>query len=67
VNGVAPGAIMARGRVLGRPHAPAHRFAHLAQAHGDPDDVARAVLFDRGSTVRYGQIIAVDGGRSINL
>jgi pteridine reductase len=69
VNGVAPGAILwpddgswdelARARVVS--HTPLRRV-------GDPADIAETVLF----LIAYapyvtGQIVAVDGGRSINL
>src|SRR4051812_3035653 len=69
VNGVAPGAILwpedgswdevARQRVISHT---------LLKRTGDPDDIARAVhyLIDEAPYVT-GQIIAVDGGRSINL
>jgi len=69
VNGVAPGAIIwpedGSWDDLTRQRIVSHT---LLRRTGDPDDGRpRCVLFDRGSTVRYGQIIAVDGGRSINL
>ena len=69
VNGVAPGAILwpedgtwdevARQRVISHT---------LLKRTGDPDDIARAVhyLIAEAPYVT-GQIIAVDGGRSINL
>jgi pteridine reductase len=70
VNGVAPGAIMwpedaewadeiARQRIINQT---------LLKRVGDPDDVARAVqflIFD--APYMTGQVIAVDGGRSVTL
>ena len=69
VNGVAPGAIVwpedgsydevTRQRVISHT---------LLKRTGDPDDVARAVYyFIAEAPYVTGQIIAVDGGRSINL
>ena len=69
VNGVAPGPIMwpddgswddlARQRVVSHT---------LLKRTGDPDDVARAVYYLIAEAPYVtGQIIAVDGGRSINL
>jgi len=69
VNGVAPGAILwpedgswddlARQRVVSHT---------LLKRTGDPDDVARAVYYLIAEAPYVtGQIIAVDGGRSINL
>jgi len=65
VNGVAPGAILLadsansadRDRVLRR--IPAGR-------PGTPEEVARAVLFLASEPFVTGQILAVDGGRSVN-
>jgi pteridine reductase len=66
VNGVAPGAIAwpddgqfpedERARVIAT--------TPLARS-GSPDDVARAVLFLATAPYVTGQIVAVDGGRSI--
>jgi pteridine reductase len=69
VNGVAPGPVMwpedgsfdevARQRVI------AHTLLRRA---GDPDDIARAVHYLVADALYVtGQIIAVDGGRSVNL
>ena len=69
VNGVAPGPILwpedgswdevARQRVISHT---------LLKRTGDPDDIARAVYyFIAEAPYVTGQIIAVDGGRSINL
>jgi pteridine reductase len=69
VNGVAPGPVMwpedgsfdevARQRVI------AHTLLRRA---GDPDDIARAVHYlVADAPYVTGQIIAVDGGRSVNL
>ena len=65
VNGVAPGAILLpetlpearRERILSR--IPAGRM-------GTPEEVARAVLFLAGEPFVTGQILAVDGGRSLS-
>ena len=66
VNGVAPGAILwpdgglsdsAKQDILART---------ALQRPGDPDDIAKAVLFlVRDADYLTGQIIAVDGGRTI--
>jgi pteridine reductase len=69
VNGVAPGAIVwpedgswdevTRQRIVSHT---------LLKRSGDPDDIARAVLYLIAEAPYVtGQIIAVDGGRSINL
>lgn len=69
VNGVSPGAIawpedgqippQAREQIIGDT---------LMQRLGDPDDIARAVLFLAADAPYVtGQIIAVDGGRSVNI
>jgi pteridine reductase len=69
VNGVAPGPIawpedgsfdeVARQRVISNT---------ILRRTGDPDDIARAVYFLIAEAPYVtGQIIAVDGGRSINL
>lgn len=70
VNGVAPGAIMwpedaewadelARQRIINQT---------LLKRIGDPEDVARAVQFlILDSPYMTGQVIAVDGGRSVSL
>ena len=66
VNGVAPGAIAwpedgqfadaERGRILAT--TPLGRL-------GSPEDIARAVAFFAGAPYVTGQILAVDGGRSV--
>ena len=69
VNGVSPGAIAwpEDGQF------PADVRAHiiedtLLKRLGDPEDIARAVLFlAADAPYATGQIIAVDGGRSINI
>jgi len=67
VNGVAPGAILqpAEGmqeetmaRITGR--IPLGRF-------GQPEDIAQAVVFLAAARYITGQVITVDGGRSINI
>ncbi|MDH3325851.1 MAG: pteridine reductase [Gammaproteobacteria bacterium] len=67
VNAVAPGAIMwpegmepeVKDEILGRT---------ALKRKGDPDDIAKTVLFlVREAGYMTGQILAVDGGRSLNL
>ena len=58
VNGVAPGSVVEAGEHL------RHRIP-LGRA-GTPDDVARAVLFLAQEPFITGQILTVDGGRSVN-
>ncbi|HKD11754.1 MAG TPA: SDR family oxidoreductase [Thermoanaerobaculia bacterium] len=65
VNGVAPGTVLVP---EGTPPDVAQRYARktLLQRSGDPDDVARTVLFLlAGPTFLTGQIVRVDGGQSI--
>jgi len=69
VNGVAPGAIVwpedGSWDDLTRQRIVSHT---LLRRTGDPDDVARAVYYLIAEAPYVtGQIIAVDGGRSINL
>jgi pteridine reductase len=66
VNGVAPGAILwPEDGMTESVKQSIVRQIPLARA-GEPDDIARAVLFlVRDATYMTGQIIAVDGGRSI--
>lgn len=65
-NGVAPGAILWPESGLG-PQAMAERLARIPLARrGDPSDIATTVLFLlRDATYINGQVIAVDGGRSL--
>jgi len=67
VNAVAPGAIMwpegmeseVKDDIVGRT---------ALKRKGDPDDIAKTVLFLlRDASYMTGQILAVDGGRSLNL
>ena len=67
VNAVAPGAIMwpdgmdeaVKEEIMGRT---------ALKRKGDPDDIAKAVLFlVKDATYMTGQVLAVDGGRSLNL
>jgi pteridine reductase len=69
VNGVSPGAIA---------WPEDGQFPHEVRKHiiddtllkrlGDPEDIARAVLFlAAGAPYVTGQVIAVDGGRSVNI
>jgi len=69
VNGVAPGAIIwpedGSWDDLTRQRIVSHT---LLRRTGDPDDVARAVYYLIAEAPYVtGQIIAVDGGRSINI
>ncbi|MFW6154205.1 MAG: SDR family oxidoreductase [Planctomycetota bacterium] len=62
VNAVAPGLILPP---PGENESYLERFAHTnpLNRHGDPADIARAVLYLLGSTFVTGQILYVDGGR----
>jgi pteridine reductase len=65
VNGVAPGTVLVP---EGTPPDVAQRYARktLLQRNGDPDDVARTVLFLlAGPAFLTGQVVRVDGGQSI--
>jgi pteridine reductase len=65
VNGVAPGTVLVP---EGTPEATAARWARQAplQRNGDPSDVAAAVLFFcTGPDFVTGQILCVDGGKSL--
>ena len=70
VNGVAPGAIIWPEDAAWSNEAERARIIAQTslQRVGDPDDIARAVCFLVGDAPYVtGQILAVDGGRSINL
>jgi pteridine reductase len=70
VNAVAPGVILwPEGEVWQDEDQHRKIIAHtLLKREGEPDDIARAVLFLlQDAPYVTGQIIAVDGGRSINL
>ena len=65
VNGVAPGTVLVPD---GTSPEEAEKLARRVplRRNGDPDDVARAVLFlCAGPSFITGQVIAVDGGRSV--
>ena len=65
VNGVAPGTVLVP---EGTPPEVEQRYARktLLQRNGDPDDVARTVLFLlAGPAFLTGQVLRVDGGQSI--
>jgi pteridine reductase len=66
VNGVAPGAILWPDAPMGDA-AKAEILARTAlHRSGMPDDIARAVLFlVRDADYTTGQILAVDGGRTV--
>lgn len=66
VNGIAPGAVL--WPEAGKSYADQNELVARTplQRAGSPDDVARAVLFLlRDATFTTGQILAVDGGRSL--
>lgn len=65
VNGVAPGTVLAPGDTTPEEHERLVRRIPLGR-EGSPDDVARAAVFLAGEPFLTGQILAVDGGRSVN-
>jgi len=69
VNGVSPGAIV--WPEAGAWEDPAEREAIVRRTilgrTGEPEDIAGAVLYLAGAPYVTGQILAVDGGRSIVL
>ena len=70
VNAVAPGVIVwPEGGEWGDTETRRKIVAHtLLKREGEPDDIARAVKFLLGDAPYItGQVIAVDGGRSVNL
>lgn len=70
VNAVAPGVILwPEGEAWNDEEARRRIVAHtLLKREGEPDDIARTVKFLIGDAPYVtGQVIAVDGGRSINL
>ena len=69
VNGVAPGPIQWPENDLFDPEERARIVRHtLLQREGDPQDIARTVRFlIEDAPYITGQIIAVDGGRSVHL
>lgn len=66
VNAIAPGAIL-----WPEDSSEAYRQQMLArialQRPGTPDDIARAVVYLAGADYVTGQVLAVDGGRSLNM
>lgn len=64
VNGVAPGLILAP---EGKPEGYLERLAHTnpLQTWGNPEDIAKAVLFLVENRFVTGQVIYVDGGRHL--
>lgn len=66
VNAISPGAI-----IWPENASEAYRQQLLAkiplQRAGDPQDIAQAVLFLAGADYVTGQVIAIDGGRSLNM
>ncbi|MES1981040.1 MAG: pteridine reductase [Pseudomonadota bacterium] len=70
VNGVSPGVIIwPESAEWADPETRAETIAHiLLKREGEPDDIARTVRFLLNDAPYItGQIVAVDGGRSINL
>ncbi len=66
VNGVAPGAILWPEEAMTEQQRAAILARTTLQRAGEPDDIARTVLFlARDAGYISGQIIAVDGGRSV--
>jgi len=70
VNAIAPGVIVwPEGEAWQDPEQRRRIVAHtLLKREGDPDDIAQAAVFlTRNAPYITGQIITVDGGRSINI
>lgn len=66
VNGIAPGPVMWPENDMSASSKGAIVDSTLLKRSGDPDDIARAALFLlRDATFTTGQILAVDGGRSL--
>lgn len=66
VNGVAPGAILWPESGMDRTRKEKIQARTPLGRHGSPEDIARAVLFFAAQAPFVtGQILAVDGGRSI--
>ena len=68
VNGVAPGAILWPGNDMNNETKNLILERTALKRPGDPEDIAKAVLFlARDADYITGQIIPVDGGRSLNI
>ncbi|MGB0722986.1 MAG: pteridine reductase [Gammaproteobacteria bacterium] len=67
VNGVAPGAILWPSAGLSDEAKQTILDRTALKRPGDPDDIAGAVLFLMVAPYVTGQILAVDGGRSLNI
>ena len=66
VNGIAPGPVMWPENDMSAPSKGDIVDSTLLKRSGNPDDIARAALFLlRDATFTTGQILAVDGGRSL--
>lgn len=66
VNGIAPGPVLWPEHGLAPELQEEIIRKTLLQRHGEPDDIARAVLFfAKNAPFVTGQILAIDGGRSI--
>jgi pteridine reductase len=68
VNGIAPGPILPPEGVASRDPAAEQQVLNstLLKRYGSPDDIADTVLFLARQSYITGQIIAVDGGKSVN-
>ena len=67
VNAIAPGAIVCAERVIDEVTQQRIVSRTVLKRQGDHDDIARAVLFlIRDANYTSGQVITVDGGRSLN-
>ena len=65
VNGVAPGAVLPPEATTPEEHARLLQRIPLGRT-GEADDVARAAVFLAGEPFLTGQILAIDGGRTVN-
>ncbi|MCK4705785.1 MAG: SDR family oxidoreductase, partial [Gammaproteobacteria bacterium] len=68
VNGVAPGAILWPENDMSEPAKKVILERTALKRHGEPVDIAKTILFlVRDANYITGQIISVDGGRTLNI
>ena len=68
VNGIAPGAILWSSNVPDDIESKKRYLERIPLRQlGEPDDIARTILFIVNSPYMTGEIITIDGGRSITI